>query len=892
MPLSAGTVISSYEVLALIGKGGMGEVYRARDTKLKREVALKVLPADFSNNQERMARFQREAEVLASLDHPNIGHIYGIAESDGSRALVLALIEGPTLEDRIAAGPITLEEALAIAKQVAEALEYAHEHGVIHRDLKPANIKINSDGVVKVLDFGLAKVLEDEPPAALIANSPTLTIGHTRAGMILGTAAYMSPEQAVGRPVDRRSDIFSFGAVLYEMLTGQRAFEGTTTADVLEAIVKSNVDWRKLPAQVPPMVRTLLRRCLVKDRKQRLQAIGEARILLESPAEEMSASQAASSGPAWMRWLWPGVAAVLALVAFAASYVAYSHPVAELAATGQFSILIPEKMGAGGFTSLPAISPDGRRMAMALDSGRQRVLWVRDLDGGTSHVLPGTEGATYPFWSPDSRTIGFFAAQKLMLMDEAGGPARALCDAPTGRGGTWNRDDVIVYGTVAGGLFRVSAGGGTPVALTQVDAAAGENNHRTPRFLPDGKHFLYTARSMDAAKTRIYVRSVDDPPGSHAQQEVLDADSNAVYVPPLPGSGLSGTGYLLFAREQTLMAQAFDPERIKTTGQAVPVAERVDFFRAASQANFAASENGTLVYASGGISRSLGQLTWFDRLGKSAGTVGEPGLIGWARISPDGTRVATDPGDNGLQDIWLYDLARGAASRFTFGDGASQYPVWSPDGTRIAYWKTGGSGKEGGPYSKAANGVGAEEPLNRDERLNLVTDWSGDGRYLIESLTDATNGRDIWVIPRFGDRKPFPYISTEYQEGFARLSPDGQWLAYVSNESRRNEIYLQTFPEHGGKWQISTNGGEWPVWSRDGRELYFIGADRKLMAVEVKGTAKSLQAGVPKPLFEVPVSAQFDVAKDGRFLMQAPTGQSAANPPLTVITNWQAGLKK
>ena len=602
MPLSVGAKLRSYEILALIGKGGMGEVYRARDMTLKREVALKVLPAAFSNNLERMARFQREAEVLASLNHPSIGHIYGIVETDGTRALVLALIEGPTLEDRIKAGPLPAEEVVAISKQVIEALEYAHDRGVIHRDLKPANIKITSEGDVKVLDFGLAKVLEDEPPPSSPSNSPTLTLGHTRSGVILGTAAYMSPEQAVGRSVDRRSDIFSFGSVLYEMLTGKRAFTGATTPDVLEAVVKNDPDWSMLPAGTPAYLRRLLERMLAKDRRQRLQAIGEARIAIQNSGKELDAAaapvQKVQSALPW------AMAATAILMAAGIGFVHFREAARDERVL-RFSIAPP----ANTLMGFLAISPDGRRLVAGVFNNSRGQLWLRSLDSQQFQPLSGTDNARSPFWSADSRFIGFFADGRLKTVPATGGPAQTLCgETGLGNGGAWNRDGVILFGSETGPLRRVSAGGGECVPVTKADQTMRDEY---PEFLPDGKHFLYFhGLPNDESLRGVYVATLDNPNG----RKVLPDNSNALFAPAAAGER---NGHLLFVREGNLMAQSFDAGALETVGDPFLVAGQASPSLTPPGVAASLSSNGTLVYLANRSTET--QLTWFDRSGEELG---------------------------------------------------------------------------------------------------------------------------------------------------------------------------------------------------------------------------------------------------------------------------------
>lgn len=661
--------------------------------------------------------------------------------------------------------------------------------------------------------------------------------------------------------------------MLYEMVTAKRLFDGPTVSDSMAAILTKEPDLTAVPAKI----RRVLARCLEKDPKKRLRDISGVDFLLDDVGP-------AATSRVWMPWI---AAAVLLLSTLGLGFIAWRSYTAEPQVL-RMTLQMPEKAQFGAASDIPMISPDGRHVAIAATVNAKTGLWLRDLDALAARLLPGTYDASWPFWSPDSRWVAFFAGGKLKKIDVTGGPALTLCDVADGRSGTWNKEDLIVYGITPGGLFRVPAAGGTPTPLSVPDAAVGENNHRASWFLPDGRHFLYTARSRtDAQKTRIYVDSIDAKPGSKTRREILAADSNAVYVPRMSGN----RGDLLFVRETTLMAQPFDAANARTTGDAVPVAEHVDYLQANSQGQFSASQNGILVYTSGASFRGIMQLAWFDRTGKPSGTVGSPAPIQWASLSPDGSTVAADrQGASGLWDIWLHDLARGTTSRFTFGPFVNRYPLWSPDGSRIAF--EGPRSGQSGPWQKAANGAGQKEIIDKDPRLHYVTDWSRDGRYLIEEVFDPKTSNDIWVLPTFGDQKSFPYINTEFDEGYAKLSPDGQFLGYSSDESKRSEVYVQTFPEHGGKWQVSTGGGNFPVWSRDGRELYFISADNKMMAVEVKGDGRKFDAGVPKPLFAVPGQAQFDVSKDGRFLIHVPVDQTASNVPLMVVVNWQAALKK
>ena len=790
------------------------------------------------------------------------------------RALIMELVEGETLK-----GPLPVETALAYARQIVDALEAAHEKGIVHRDLKPANIKITPAGVVKVLDFGLATAVEDPTASRDSKNSPTLSMRGTQAGAIMGTAAYMAPEQARGHVADRRADVWAFGAVLYEMLSAKPAFDGDSVTDILAAVVKLEPDWSALPSSTPRAVAKLVRRCLTKDRRQRLQAIGEARIAID----EYLAGGAEAPPPAEARPLnrlpWLAAIGILLLATIALGFVAYRHFTEETRIL-RFSVLPPDK----ATVDFQAVSPDGRRLALVATLAGDSELWVRELDSLVARPLPGTEGASYPFWSPDSRTIGFFQSGKLKKIDAAGGPAITLADAASGRGGSWNRNGVIIFTpAVSQSIYRVPASGGTATALTTVDRASGENTHRMPWFLPDGHHFFYTARNDDAEKNALYVADLD----SKDRKRILYASSNALYASP---------GYLLFLREQTLMAQPFNTSSMTTQGDAIPIAEGVRHETLNLVGRFSASQNGVLAYSSGASSAPVdaAQLTWFDRTGKVTGTVGLPGVIYWPAISPDGRTIALDrvAPHNGMVDIWLYDLTRGTESRFTFNAHSNSYPVWSPDGSHIAFRSPRNL------YQKAISGSAQEEVLDQPSTEPVrITDWSRDGRYVIEQAFDPKTNFDIWVLPLFGDRKAFPYLHMDFNESHGKLSPNGKWLAYQSDETKRAEIYVQTFPNPGGKWQVSTNGGTRPVWSRDGKELFFIDSGRKMMAAEVKSNVQ-FEAGVPKPLFDTRLQqgqqqgiTRFDVSKDGHFLIPTALEEGTA-VPISVVVNWTVGLKK
>ena len=906
--LNAGTKIGPYEITSQLGAGGMGEVYRARDTNLGRDVAIKVLPDVFARDSDRMARFGREAKLLAALNHPNIATIHGLEDANNTRALVMELAEGPTLAERIAQGPIPIEEALAIAKQIADALEYAHERGIMHRDLKPANVKVSSNDTAKILDFGLAKALETEPSAADLANSPTISRMATQAGVLLGTAAYMSPEQAKAKPVDRRADIWAFGCVLYEMLTGKMAFRGDTVTDTLAAVIRAEPDWSRIPADTPMRVRVLLHRCLQKDAKQRLRDIGDARISLDevlSGAPEGAPSLAAAGRPAkqWRLWLISGIAGLFILAAAFLAFL-YVHQKPPATQAMRFEIPVPEKFVLGSY----ALSPNGRQLALiGTGADGQPRLWVRSVDTLEMRPLEGTEGAAgFLFWSPDSRYVVFLGQGKLKKIEPAGGPPLALCDATTLLGGAWNRDDRIVFGT-NNGLLQVSASGGSSSSITTDGAAV------TPSFLPDGRHFVYSHLSVQGGGPGTYVGSLGMP-ASQPPKKLLADVSVVAYAP----SSDTAVAYLLFVRGTsapgaagTLMAQPFDTRRLELAGEAVPIAERV------SNLSFSISATDVLVYVTGSQSVTAagvrgivqGQLAWFGRDGKILGTFGDPGSYRTVALSPDGKRVAFDRADtqnSGTRNIWLYDFGRGVTTRFTFDSAMDAYPLWSPDGSRIAF----SSNREGifHLYQKTSDLAGEDELLYKSPDHKVPTSWSPDGRTLL--YFNPVPPSQLWFLPldRGEDRKSTLVEHSEFNEAVPRFSPDGRWIAYISNESGKDQIYVRPFTPPAtagtsaangtpvtGKWMVSKDGGTNPLWRRDGKELFYMSAGGgTAMAVDVNTTGV-FQAGVPKALFNVPPGVLFwDVSPDGnRFVMAAPAlTNTATQARFTMVLNWQAALKK
>ena len=850
MLLTAGDKLGPYEILALIGKGGMGEVYRARDPRLNRDVAIKVSAERFSE------RFDHEARAVAALNHPNICAIYDV----GPNYLVMEFIEGDAPK-----GPLPLEDVLRIARQIGDALEEAHGKGIVHRDLKPGNIMIKPDGVVKVLDFGLAKM--DAGPVALSEDSLTVSMAATQTGVILGTAAYMSPEQALGKPVDKRTDIWAFGVLLYKLLTGKGLFTGENVGEILAKVIRDEPDLSEAPAELRP----LLNRCLQKDPKNRLRDIGDRELLVRQ-------AEGAPISRGRRPWVWIAATAFLLVALAALSFLHFREtPQPALLAT----IGTPE--GTNVFKGF-AVSPDGRYLVMAPESQGKRQLWLRPMDADRPQPITGTEDAGQPFWSPDSRDIAFFADGKLKKVAVSGGPAQSLCDVANPQGGSWSSDGVIVFspGTAGISIQRVAASGGVPV-----DATKTKGDLEYPVFLPGGRRFLYVARGGTADKSGIFVSSLD----GMENRRILADTSSATFAPPAQGER---TGHILFIRENTLMAAPFDAASAQIAGDAVPVAE--------GATSPAVSDNGALVYQTGlGEQTSTSnQIGWYDRTGKFLAPVGAPGAILEPAISHDEKSVAFRRVANGKSDLWVRDLNRGTETRIT-ENSSSAVPFWSPQDDRIVFESTQtGVSKL---YQRSSSGSGQDELLLQGEISPWPSQWSRDGRYIVYFEVGTKNKRDIWFLPTGANRKGIPFLTTEADEFMGQLSPDSHWMAFTSDRSDRREVYVRPFPSGDGEWPISLAGGQAPRWRGDGEELYFIAANGKMIAVPVKraipGPKPSFEAGAPVELFDAHLAHagldtlfEYDVTADGkRFLIDTgPPG--ATSVQLTVVTNWAAGLRK
>jgi serine/threonine-protein kinase len=901
MPLTIGTQLGSHEITALLGKGGMGEVYRARDLKLKREVAIKILPEEFARDTDRVSRFQREAEVLASLNHPNIAAIYDVEEARGSRFLVLELVEGDTLADRLRRGPLPLDEALHIAKSICEALEAAHEKGVIHRDLKPGNVKVTPDGKVKVLDFGLAKALEGSPANTTMSNSPTLTMAGTNAGVILGTAAYMSPEQARGRSADQRSDVFSFGCVLYEMLTGRQAFHGEEVSDVLASVLKSEPDLSLLPPKLNWRVRELLRRCLEKNPKERWHAIGDTRVEIDSILADPSGAEALPAAAIPGRRVRIVALATICLLAGAGLTAIGTWAVNRLTPQRplqleRFAIVPPtaQPFAPLGIGRDIAISPDGTKIVYRAGAAGQLV--VRSIDQLDARVLSGTDQARTPFISSESHWLGFFTtvSPELMKVPLDGGPPITVCrtsGAP--RGASWGSDNNIVFATSdpSTGLLSVPAGGGEPKVLTKPDHAKGETDHLYPFVLPGARAVLFTVtRGLTTENGQIAVLDLK----TNRWRTLIDGGSYAEYVDP---------GYIVYAAAGTLRAVRFDPSRLEVLSDPVPVVERV-MTTTGGAAEFALSRTGSLVYVPGNVSAQPPRsLVWINRQGKEEPVDAPPRVYTAARISPDGTRVALEILDQEY-NIWVWDLARRTLTRLTDGHALDTTPVWTPDSARIIF--TSRRDGIGNLYWQAANNTGAVERLTMSPNIQIPNSISPDGTRLVFAELGPNTSGGILMMAMGGKRPTEPLIPTKYRKINAEISPNGRWIAYESNESGTNQVYVRPFPNvDGGHWQVSTGTvGSRPLWARNGRELFYVDdAANRLMVVPVQSDGETFRLGTPVKVLDYGLAVNpfgtrsFDISPDGqRFLVikDATNDQSSTATPasMVVVLNWPEELKQ
>jgi serine/threonine-protein kinase len=869
----------------------MGEVYRAHDSRLRREVAIKVVPEATAHDAVRVARFAREAQFLAALNHPNIGSIYGFEESSTMLALVMELVEGPTLADRIAQGPIPVEDALPILKQIAEALEYAHDRGIVHRDLKPANIKIKPDGTVKVLDFGLAKALSDDINPTDISNSPTLTAAATKAGLILGTAAYMAPEQARGKSVDRRADIWSFGAVAFEMLTSKMAFKGDTVSDTLAAVIRGEPEWTFLPASVPNEIQQLIRRCLNKDPRQRLQSIGEARIAIENVMESRTAPMKGSSiSAASISAATPEkenrALKILAGCALAALLIAAGFLVANLLHSGstrenlpiRFAILPPPGTSLNSVLRTVAISQDGTRIALSASSSDGPRLYLRDMNSASSIPIAGAEGAVNPVFSPDGRWLAFFAAGKLKKISLDGGAPVVVADGITSpKGLSWGTDHNIYFApSLSSAILRISDSGGPPQAATKLRADKGELADFSPDALPDGKTLLFTAFSGG---------NMDD--GALVAQKI-GSDERKVIVAKGADAHFFAPNHLLYVRGGNLMIAEFNTGKLETTGSPAVVVQDVLMQPATGLAQYDVSSSGTLIYVNGGKQAVENSLVLAEHDAKVQPLPVKANLYESPRFSPDGKLLALtvrlpDP------DIWVYDIERGALRRITFAPGEDELPVWSPDGKRIAFASNGRQQA----FMVAVDGSGQEEPLMKNESHFHLQSWSPDGKIIAYERLGSSGQYEIWMLPLGGDRKPYPYLVSQFHVSQPAFSKDGNWLAYTSNESGRSEVYVQRFPGPGEKIQVSTDGGNHPVWSRDGKQLVYENAGT-LWATEV--LLSPFRVGKSRVLYQGDIwndaaGPNYTLAPGGHRIVVVERIKDPEGGNVKVVVNWNQELQ-
>ena len=889
MSIVPGSRVGPYEVASAIGSGGMGQVFRARDTKLQRDVALKLLPDDFAADSDRLARFQREAQLLASLNHPNIAQIYGLEDSNSTPCIVMELVEGETLDERLNRGPIPVDETIRLAREIADALEAAHDRGIIHRDLKPANIKVTPEGKIKVLDFGLAKAFADTREVN-VSNSPTMSMVATQQGIILGTAAYMSPEQARGRSVDKRTDVWAFACVVYEMLTARPAFDGSDVSELLASVIKSEPAWDELPATVPPIVRTFLRRCLEKDPKRRIHDIADVRLALEGafdvPVVQAMEPMAGSKLTGWSRAIASSLIAALITGIALWSFMRPERPSIVRLGVAQG----PAPFGTPSPNSDLDISPDGRRIVYASgESAETAQMFVRPLDQLDPILFRGLNWPRNPFISPDGNWVGFFEGSSLKKIAMNGGPPVTICSvAGNPRGASWGPGDVVIFATSesASGLLRVRSSGGEPEVLTKPASEKGEFDHQFPEILPGGQAVLFTIIPAGGLIENAQIAVLDFKTGT--QRVLIRGGSNPRYA---------ASGHIVYAVSGTLRAVPFNLGALEVRGDPIPVAERV-VVKAGGAANFSMADDGSLVYVTGASQSSAERtLVWVDREGREEPINVQPRAYAYPRISPDGTRVALDIRDQ-ENDIWIWEFARRTMTRLTFDRGLNRGIAWTPDSKRLAF-----SAQRDGTenlYWQSADGTGSAERLSQAKTIEFPQVFTPDGTRLIFEQPDSPP-YDLMIVNVKGERKIEPLLTGPLSELNVDLSPDGRWLAYESNESGQTEVYVRPFPDiNGGRWQISTGGGTRPVWAKSGRELFYYAVPAKVVAVPIQSGA-TFVAGTPQTLFEGRYLAPFtgrtyDVSPDGRrFLMikDARTTDPAAPPPqLVVVLNWFEELKR
>jgi serine/threonine-protein kinase len=869
--LSAGTKIGSYEVLHLLGKGGMGEVYRARDAKLGRDAALKVLPEHLVGNKEYIGRFQREAQALASVSHPNIAQIYGLEESGDFRCIVMELVEGPTLAEKIRQGPIPLEDALTIARQIAEALEAAHDRGIVHRDLKPGNIKVAPDGKVKILDFGLAKSLDSVSGSAQFSDSPTASVAATQAGLLLGTPGYMSPEQGKGKPADTRSDIWAFGAVLYEMLTGRVAFEGETAVEILGGVMKGEPDWTALPPDTPPLIHSLLRRCLQKDRNRRIHHIADARLDVEEALSHPATSlHPAAPTRTRERLLWMGALATVAVLVGFAVRLPDDRPQSPGSSVVRLSVTLPPGRQLSGEAPV-TLSPDGSVLAY-ISNGQ---LYLKTMDSLESKIAGGAASGQAPFFSTDGKWVGFFGQGKLKKISIAGGSPEEIADAPAVRGAAWGPDNTIYFSPSAiSGLRKVSASGGMVSEFTTLDPGKGEVSHRWPQVLPGGKALLFT---------------VWKGPGFDERQLellILETNERRVLVKNAHFGRYSPSGHMVYVRESVLMAVPFDLERLEVTGPPSALGELVQ--ETPEGAAFALSDSGSLAYVPGSSKASERQLAWIDRKGTVQILPAPIKAYGDVSLSPNGAFAAVEIA-GATRSIWLYDFARKALSPLTTM-ASSQFPRWSADGKYVIYRGTRSGYRN--LFRKAVDGSGEEEQLTTTAKIPVPVSVSRDNQFLAFSDGDPAfgTGTDIWTMRLDGDRTPEVFLRTKANEGQPQFSPDGNWMAYSSNESGQGEVYVRPFPGPGQRIPISVNGGGDPQWSADGRELFYRSGSKQ-MVVNIR-TGPAFSVSPPQLVYDVRSSTP-RISPDGqRFLVSMPTEAELPSTQIHIVLNWAEELKK